>query len=146
MTDSLSPAKRSELMSRIQGGISRNKVERTVHYWLKAVHFRHKMNPKLEGSPDARIETPNGPLFLFVDGCFWHVCPAHYRRPKTRQEFWVPHLEEANERRERIRARLPYRWLRVWEHQVRDGSYKVILAKAIRQPSERGNPGRPPRS
>ena len=27
-------------------------------------------------------------LVVFVDGCFWHGCPWHYRTPKTRSEWW----------------------------------------------------------
>lgn len=118
-------------MSRIQGGLSKNALERRVHNWLKASHYKHQMNPKMQGHPDVRIETSNGPLFVFIDGCFWHVCPEHYQRPKTRQEFWVPHVEESNARREVARAQLPYRWVRLWEHQVRDATYKAVLSNSI---------------
>jgi len=25
---------------------------------------------------------------VFVDGCFWHCCPAHGRPPKTNRSYW----------------------------------------------------------
>ena len=130
-TDVFTPEKRSIVMSRIQGGLAKNRLEREVHNWLKGTHVRHQMNPRTEGWPDVRVEAASGPFYIFIDGCFWHVCPLHYRRPKSRQEFWVPHVEESNQRREVRRARLPYHWLRLWEHDVEDGSYKATLTEAI---------------
>ena len=88
------------------------------------------MNPNVQGWPDARLDTPNGAVYLFIDGCFWHVCPQHYKRPRSRQDFWIPKVEGSNERRELARAKLPYRWMRMWEHQVDDGSYKALLSLA----------------
>jgi DNA mismatch endonuclease (patch repair protein) len=120
-------------MSRIQGGVAKNSLERAVHNWLKGIHVRHEMNPRAEGMPDARIETENGPLYLFIDGCFWHMCPVHYRRPKSRQEFWVPHVEDSNARREKLRMKLPYVWIRLWEHEIDDGSYKLALGNEIQK-------------
>lgn len=143
MTDTLNPERRSELMSRIQGGLACNSLERTVHNWLNAKHIHHEMNPKCDGLPDARVETRTGPIFLFIDGCFWHVCPIHYRRPRSNVEFWRPHLERRNQTRELLRKNLGYRWVRIWEHQIRDGSYKEILIELIG--SERRFP-RPPKS
>lgn len=37
-------------------------------------------------------------LAVFVDGCFWHGCPRHGRRPKSKKKFW-------NEKIERNQAR-----------------------------------------
>jgi len=130
-TDIFTAEKRSVVMSKIQGGLAKNRLERSVHGWLKGNRVRHAMNPMAEGWPDVRVDSPGGPLFIFIDGCFWHMCPLHYTRPKSRQDFWIPHLEDSNTRRETKRARLSYRWLRVWEHEVEDGSYKEILKKAI---------------
>lgn len=27
-------------------------------------------------------------IAVFVDGCFWHRCPAHYVSPKANADFW----------------------------------------------------------
>jgi DNA mismatch endonuclease, patch repair protein len=130
------------LMSKIQGGIAKNSLERSVHNWLKGTRVKHTMNPKIEGWPDVRIETKPEPIYLFLDGCFWHVCPQHYQRPKSRQDFWVPHVEESNIRRERLRRQLPYKWIRIWEHEVDDESYKDKLTRELGIP--RSGPAKAP--
>lgn len=33
-------------------------------------------------------------LVVFVDGCFWHGCPIHYTRPKSRRAFWDAKIAE----------------------------------------------------
>ncbi|MBA7716440.1 hypothetical protein ES703_125513 [subsurface metagenome] len=123
--DKVSKEKRSEIMSKIH---QPTKLEKRVHDWLCGAHIRHKMYPKIAGNPDIRIT--RGPC-VFVDGCFWHCCPIHYRRPKSRQEFWIPHVEGSNLRRESRRKNLPYRWIRVWGHDVRSGAFKGIIKRSL---------------
>lgn len=124
--DRVTAEKRSEIMSKIH---QPTKLEDTVRGWLEEEGVSHEMYPKVDGKPDIRLA--NG-VCVFVDGCFWHCCPLHYRRPKSRQEFWVPHVEGSNLRREERRAKLTYRWVRVWEHDVRSGDFKGIITEAMR--------------
>src|SRR4051812_26573494 len=30
---------------------------------------------------------------VFVDGCFWHVCPVHHQLPRANREYWQPKFE-----------------------------------------------------
>jgi DNA mismatch endonuclease (patch repair protein) len=56
---------------------------------------------------------------VFVDGCFWHGCPAHRTLPKTNADFWQSKIEANVRRDEDTRVRLADAgWLavRVWEH------------------------------
>jgi DNA mismatch endonuclease (patch repair protein) len=57
---------------------------------------------------------------VFVDGCFWHGCPAHATTPKANAGFWASKLA-ANQARDRdTDARLAaagWRILRIWEHE-----------------------------
>ena len=133
MADTVSKKKRSEIMSRIHGGLKNNGLERAVHGWFKGSHVRHRMYPKVAGNPDAAVLTGSDTVYVFIDGCFWHCCPKHYRRPKTNKRFWVPHVEESNRRREDLRKTLEYRWVRIWEHEIRDGTYKQKLLNFIRE-------------
>jgi DNA mismatch endonuclease (patch repair protein) len=59
---------------------------------------------------------------VFVHGCFWHGCPAHYRAPKSNRAFWRAKLR-GNVARDRRTARElrreGWRVLAVWEHSVR---------------------------
>ena len=120
MTDHLTPERRSAHMAKIGAGLRKNGFERGVHGILKGARIRHSMYPPVVPSMDVRIETRAGPLYLALDGCFFHACPMHYRRPKTRVRFWRNHVEVAEERRARIRKAAAFPWLRIWEHYWRD--------------------------
>lgn len=136
--DRFSREKRSEIMSKIH---QPTRLEAAVHLWLEAEDIPHEMYPKVEGRPDIKLTLPDGSaVYVFVDGCFWHCCPLHYKRPDSNREYWVRHVEESNARREERRRRLPYRWIRIWEHEVESGEFKQAIRKllATRKPGETG--------
>jgi DNA mismatch endonuclease (patch repair protein) len=57
---------------------------------------------------------------VFVDGCFWHSCPAHGSIPKSNTEWWVKKLAANAERDRRADYELTMAgWsvVRVWEHE-----------------------------
>lgn len=127
--DKVSIKKRSEIMSKIH---QPTKLENTMREWLESEGIPHEMYPKVEGRPDILLPNNGNPICVFVDGCFWHCCPQHYRRPKSRQEFWIPHLEESNWKREKRRSELPYRWVRIWEHDVKSGKFADVILGATK--------------
>jgi DNA mismatch endonuclease (patch repair protein) len=136
VADVFSKEKRSEIMSKIH---QPTRLEKKVHNWLKGMHIRHEMYPKIEGGPDIRLIRPGkDDIYVFLDGDFWHMCPRHYRRPKTNTDFWVRHIEEAERRRAERRRRLPYPWIRIWECQVRSGEYKRIILSLVEEVVENG--------
>ena len=60
-------------------------------------------------------------IAVFVDGCFWHGCPAHYVRPRSSSEFWADKLRQNVERDSRQTLALEgegWRVFRIWEHMV----------------------------
>jgi len=123
MADIFGKRKRSEIMSRIR---SRSGLDRKVHNWLCAKHVRHKMYPKAEGNPDFLLKDAG--VYLFVDSCFWHGCPLHFRAPKS--SFAGIRWEEKirkNKERDGRRSQLPYRWIAVWEHSIKNGDLERIL-------------------
>lgn len=67
---------------------------------------------------------------VFVDGCFWHGCPQHCRRPKTNIEFWSRKLEQNQERDRRQNEALRQAgWvvLRIWEHESLSSSVDKVV-------------------
>lgn len=73
----------------------------------------------LPGKPDFAWRSER--VALFVDGCFWHGCPRHYRRPSANVEFWVEKLRQNVARDRRVsRALRAQGWIviRVWECRV----------------------------
>ncbi|WP_311932293.1 very short patch repair endonuclease [Microbispora sp. H11081] len=58
-------------------------------------------------------------LAVFVDGCFWHVCPEHGRQPTTNEWYWAPKLRRNVARDRAADAALMaagWRVVRLWEH------------------------------
>ncbi len=57
---------------------------------------------------------------VFVDGCFWHCCPAHGTTPRSNPGYWGPKLRRNVERDEQVDGALAgagWQVVRVWEHQ-----------------------------
>jgi DNA mismatch endonuclease, patch repair protein len=57
---------------------------------------------------------------VFVDGCFWHVCPLHGTMPKSNRAWWADKLQANVERDRRTDVALAehgWRVLRIWEHE-----------------------------
>jgi DNA mismatch endonuclease (patch repair protein) len=75
---------------------------------------------QLFGTPDFAI--PEQRIAIFVDGCFFHGCPTHYRAPKQNAAYWLPKIK-ANRKRDRLvnRTLRADGWivLRIWEHELK---------------------------
>jgi DNA mismatch endonuclease (patch repair protein) len=97
------------------------KPEVLVHRELRRAKFGgYRTNSKLEGKPD--LVFPAQKLAVFIDGCFWHRCPRHYKTPQTRREFWTKKINKNVVRDREVDLALKSAgWdvLRIWEHEVR---------------------------
>ncbi|RJF74618.1 very short patch repair endonuclease [Deinococcus cavernae] len=98
--------------------------------WKQGLRYRlHQRTPV--GRPD--IVFPSKKVAIFIDGCFWHGCPDHYVRPRSKNEFWAAKLLQNYERDHRQTVeleRLGWRILRFWEHEVH--TEVEVLAERIR--------------
>lgn len=91
----------------------------------KALHargLRYRLQVPLLTRPRrvADIVFVRARLAVFVDGCFWHGCPAHASWPKSNAAFWRQKIE-ANRARDldtndRLGA-LGWKVLRIWTHE-----------------------------
>ena len=120
MSDIFTKRKRSQVMAAIR---SKGNLE-TEARLAKILRFygvngwrRHQ---PLLGNPDFIFRKAR--LAVFVDGCFWHGCPRHGRKPGSNQEYWIEKLER-NRRRDRQVSRslrkLNWLVLRIWAHELR---------------------------
>lgn len=86
----------------------------------KRVRFRKNVK-NLPGKPDIAIKKFK--IVIFLDSCFWHKCPEHFKRPKSNLEYWDPKIER-NVKRD-IEVNKFYndnQWhiLRIWEHEFKN--------------------------
>src|SRR5215211_4714921 len=87
MADVFSKSKRSEIMSRVRGHGNR-KTELALAAMLRKhgiTGWRRRY--AMFGKPD--FVFPKIKLAVFVDGCFWHVCPIHSEIPRNNRAFWL---------------------------------------------------------
>lgn len=79
-------------------------------------------------------------LAVFVDGCFWHMCPRHFHLPKSNVAYWVPKLESNVARDRRIDVAFTadgWGVLRVWEHEHPEAAAERVVAALRELPYER---------
>lgn len=129
---------RSEQMSRIRARNTR--PEERLRRLLWARGLRYRIHAKVPGArPD--IVFTKARVAVFVDGCFWHGCPEHYVRPRSRGEFWATKLATNVERDRRQTAQLEaagWQVCRIWEHSVFEdphGAADEVAAAVNARPS-----------
>lgn len=64
---------------------------------------------------------PKRRVCVFIDGCFWHGCPIHFKVPKVNSEWWKEKVKDNIDRDRRKTVQLQAKgWsvLRVWEHDL----------------------------
>jgi DNA mismatch endonuclease (patch repair protein) len=128
-------------MARVKG--KNTSPERVLRSALWNTGLRYRLNHKVPaGHPD--IVFPGPKVAVSVDGCFWHGCPDHYSRPRSREGFWAHKLAANTERDNRLTLRLEsLGWIvvRIWEHEISSRLGDVI--ELVRRATE-GVP--PPRA
>ena len=91
------------------------------------------VSPPLAVRPDFVFRRER--LVVFVDGCFWHGCSAHYTRPKARRAFWDAKIAANRARDRRVDRALRasgWRVLHVWEHALKARELGRTLARLRR--------------
>ena len=84
-----------------------------IHGWRR--HY------DLPGRPDFVFRRER--VAVFVDGCFWHACPACFRMPTSNVDYWRAKVKR-NRRRDRLVTdelrRRNWHVVRVWEHAFKE--------------------------
>ncbi|WP_082745137.1 MULTISPECIES: very short patch repair endonuclease [Burkholderia] len=120
--DSLTPAERSERMSRIKG--KDTKPELIVRSLIHRMGYRYRLHRKgLPGRPDLVFAKRR--KAIFIHGCFWHRHEGCHlaRLPKSRLDFWLPKLEANAARDKEVEQRLAelgWKVLTIWECEVKE--------------------------
>jgi DNA mismatch endonuclease (patch repair protein) len=90
----------------------------------------------------ADIAFPKRKIAVFVDGCYWHACPAHGTQARSNAAFWADKLS-SNERRDRDTderlGQAGWTVVRVWEHeQPAEAAERVETQLRARQEGRSG--------
>ena len=98
---------RSAQMSSIRGKDTGPEI--ALRKVLAAKGARFRLHSKtLPGRPD--LSNKRAKVAVFVDGCFWHGCPVHFKLPKTRAAFWGEKIARNKEKRVAVKAAYPLDW------------------------------------
>jgi DNA mismatch endonuclease, patch repair protein len=121
MADVFSKRKRSEVMAAIRSKGNRDTEMVLADIFRKNGLTGWRRHWPIPGKPDFAF--PSNRVAIFVDGCFWHGCPQHGRKPSSNQIYWFAKLER-NQNRDRIVARTlrqkKWKVLRIWEHELKN--------------------------
>jgi DNA mismatch endonuclease (patch repair protein) len=105
-------------------------LRRELH--RQGLRYRKDYRLDLEGArvrPDIAFTARR--VAVFVDGCFWHVCPEHGTKPANNTWYWGPKLARNVERDRAADAALVeagWRVVRIWEHESLEAAVAAVLA------------------
>jgi DNA mismatch endonuclease (patch repair protein) len=93
-------------------------LRRALH--RRGLRYRVHVQPLPELRREADVVFRSAKVAVFVDGCFWHGCPAHGRRQHSTNGWYWPEKIERNRQRDadtdRRLVEAGWTTVRVWEH------------------------------
>ena len=117
--DTHTKEQRSYNMSRIRSKDTKPEIEFRKFIWSKGVRG-YRIHSKLRGKPDLYFGRTR--IAVFIDGCFWHQCPACFKKPKSNKRYWNKKIRTNVERDLDIDIELDKNGihvLRFWEHDIK---------------------------
>lgn len=120
MADVFSASKRSSVMAAIRSRGNRSTELRLVALLRERRITGWRRGASLPGAPDFVFRPER--IAVFVDGCFWHGCPAHCRIPAANRPYWEAKIARNRARDVAVTRELRsrgWRVLRLWEHDLR---------------------------
>lgn len=117
--DNLTREQRQKNMRAIKSKETKIEILVCKTLWNNGIRYRKNVKT-LPGKPDIAIKKYK--IAIFLDSCFWHKCPVHYKRPKSNNEYWDKKIERNVQRDKEVNCYyLEHGWhiLRIWEHQLK---------------------------
>lgn len=127
MSDNLTKEQRHKNMQNIRS--TNTQIEKNICKALWNSGYRFRKNVKsLLGKPDIAIQKYK--IVIFLDSCFWHKCPEHYKEPKSNLDYWLPKIERNVKRDKEINEYYKSKgWhiLRIWEHEIKKDFTNTLI-------------------
>ena len=101
------------------------KLEINFKKTIKGLRLRY--HPNVYGKPD--FASKKFRIAVFIDSCFWHKCPKHFRKPTTNNFYWTQKINRNVERAKGVNRHLRkqgWKVLRFWEHEVKKSPQKCL--------------------
>ena len=128
MADTITPERRSEIMSHIKS--KDTSIELMVRRYLFALGYRYRVNCKaLPGKPD--IVFTKKKIAIFIHGCYWHGhdCGSRYAHvSRSNKEYWSHKIQKTQQRdQEHVEKLEADGWIVVilWECQIKNDFEKT---------------------
>ncbi|WP_106126958.1 very short patch repair endonuclease [Pseudosporangium ferrugineum] len=96
-------------------------VRRVAH--RRGLRYRVNTQPVPEIRRRADLVFTRDRIAVFIDGCYWHGCPEHYKPAATNASYWSAKIRGNVRRDQDTDARLSavgWRVIRAWEHEHPD--------------------------
>lgn len=106
---------------------------------LHAAGLRYRLERPVIAGLRRRADIVFGPakVAVYVDGCFWHMCPQHATAPKANADWWRDKLERNRDRDRDTDSQLVEQgWLpvRVWEHEdMHEAAARIVAIVRARR-------------
>ncbi|GAA2147018.1 very short patch repair endonuclease [Nocardioides koreensis] len=101
---------------------------------LHARGLRFRVQLKVPGNNRRTIDVAftRARLAVYLDGCFWHGCPDHGRRPHTNGEWWawkIARNQERDRSTDRQLQEAGWHVLRFWEHEEPSAAADAVFGR-----------------
>lgn len=124
-----SPASRAVMQSNRRRDTSPElAVRRLAH--ARGLRYRVDAKPLPDLNRRADLVFTRAKIAVFIDGCYWHGCPAHGTAAKTNAAYWSAKIARNRERDADTNEQLTDAgWLvvRAWEHE----DPEVVVARVF---------------
>ncbi|MGO1738111.1 MAG: very short patch repair endonuclease [Actinomycetaceae bacterium] len=100
---------------------------------LHAAGLRYRVTYPVPGNRRRSIDIAftRAKVAVFVDGCFWHGCPAHGTKPRANSDWWRIKLatNQARDADTNVLLRdAGWHVVRIWEHTDPTEAAEAVLA------------------
>ncbi|MFF5202977.1 DNA mismatch endonuclease Vsr [Micromonospora parva] len=86
----------------------------------RGLRYRVNVRPLNALRRTADVVFPAARIAVFIDGCYWHGCPEHYRPARVNGTFWQAKIDGNRVRdgeTDRLLVDAGWTVIRVWEHE-----------------------------
>lgn len=111
-------ASRTMRSNRATDSLSEVLVRRALY--ARGLRYRKNHRIGISVRTNADIVFSRARVAVFVDGCFWHACPAHGDLPVSNRDFWRAKFDRNRARDRRVNDSLRnegWHVIRIWEHE-----------------------------